>query len=148
MERPCKTRINSSEKRKRNIMAYKIFVSPIKVEIDGMTKFGWEKNPYQNWANLLNDRRFDKKNKPVPLRTFYNRKKAKKEKKIEKRATKKDVNRLVLELERKKRKNNFTWARIAKFIDVKYETIRNWRNNCATPTKKKIKEVYDLLEKI
>jgi hypothetical protein len=123
------------------------FVPATKIEPDGMTLFGWEKSS-QTWAILLDGRRFDVKNKPVPFRTFYNRKKAKKEKRIEKRATKKDVNRLVLELERKKRKNNFTWARIAKFIDVKYETIRNWRNNCATPTQKKIKEVYELLEQI
>ena len=128
-------------------MKNKTFIPATKIEADGMTPFGWEKSS-QTWAILLDGRRFDVKNKPVPLRTFYNRKKAKKEKRIEKRATKKDVNRLVLELERKKRKNNFTWARIAKFIDVKYETIRNWRNNCATPTQKKIKEVYDLLEKI
>lgn len=123
------------------------FVPATKIEPDGMTLFGWEKSS-QTWAILLDGRRFDVKNKHVPLRTFYNRKKAKKEKRIEKRATKKDVNRLVLELERKKRKSNFTWARIAKFIDVKYETIRNWRNNCATPTQKKIKEVYELLEQI
>ena len=50
----------------------KRILSPIKLELDGMTPFGWEKNNcIPAWDSLLDGRRFDKKNE---RRTFSKRK--------------------------------------------------------------------------
>ena len=113
-------------------MAYKVFVSPIKVEADGMTKFGWEKNSRQTWAALLDGRRFDQKNKPIALIPKI------KPQKRGQRATKKEIERLLSALERKKREKKWTWLKMAKKIGVNYQTIRNWRENSCNPSQKKI----------
>ena len=120
-------------------MAYKIFVSPIKVEADGMTKFGWEKNSRQTWASLLNGRRFDQKNKPVKKRVNLEQERGQK-------ATKKEIAQLLLKLEKKKRQKNWTWLRVAKKIGVNYQTIRNWRENSCNPSRKKIRNISESLE--
>ena len=122
-------------------MAYKIFVSPIKVEADGMTKFGWEKNFRQSWASLLDGRMFNQKNKPIPrLRNLEQEKGTK--------ATKKEIIDLLLKLEKKKRQKNWTWLRMSKFIGVNYQTIRNWRGagTSCNPSRKKIRNISESLE--
>ena len=120
-------------------MAYKIFVSPIKVEADGMTKFGWEKNSRQTWASLLDGRRFDQKNKPVKKRVNLEQERGQK-------ATKKEIAQLLLKLEKKKRQKNWTWLKVAKKIGVNYQTIRNWRENSCNPSQKKIRNISESLE--
>lgn len=40
---------------------------------DGMTVFGWEKHAARGWADMLDGRRFDCKNKPISRRTASNR---------------------------------------------------------------------------
>ena len=122
-------------------MAYKIFVSPIKVEADGMTKFGWEKNFRQSWASLLDGRMFNQKNKPVKKRVNLEQEKGT-------RATKKDIAQLLLKLEKKKREKNWTWIRMAKKIGVNYQTIRNWRGTgiSCNPSQKKIRNISESLE--
>ena len=120
-------------------MAYKIFVSPIKVEADGMTKFGWEKNFRQSWASLLDGRMFNQKNKPVKKRVNLEQEKGT-------RATKKEIAQLLLKLEKKKRQKNWTWLRVAKKIGVNYQTIRNWRENSCNPSQKKIRNISESLE--
>jgi len=120
-------------------MAYKVFVSPIKVEADGMTKFGWEKNSRQTWASLLDGRRFDQKNKPVKKRVNLEQERGQK-------ATKKEIAQLLLKLEKKKRQKNWTWLRVAKKIGVNYQTIRNWRENSCNPSQKKIRNISESLE--
>ena len=121
-------------------MAYKVFVSPIKVEADGMTKFGWEKNSRQTWAALLDGRRFDQKNKPIALIPKI------KPQKRGQRATKKEIERLLSALERKKREKKWTWLKMAKKIGVNYQTIRNWRENSCNPSQKKIRNISESLE--
>ena len=123
-------------------MAYKVFVSPIKVEADGMTKFGWEKNSRQTWAALLDGRRFDQKNKPIALALIP---KIKPQKRGQ-RATKKEIERLLSALERKKREKKWTWLKMAKKIGVNYQTIRNWRENSCNPSQKKIRNISESLE--
>ena len=122
-------------------MAYKVFVSPIKVEADGMTKFGWEKNSRQTWASLLDGRRFDQKNKPVKKRVNLEQERGQK-------ATKKEIAQLLLKLEKKKRQKNWTWLRMSKFIGVNYQTIRNWRGagTSCNPSRKKIRNISESLE--
>jgi DNA-binding XRE family transcriptional regulator len=120
-------------------MAYKVFVSPIKVEADGMTKFGWEKNSRQTWASLLDGRRFDQKNKPVKKRVNLEQERGQK-------ATKKEIAQLLLKLEKKKRQKNWTWLKVAKKIGVNYQTIRNWRENSCNPSQKKIRNISESLE--
>jgi len=122
-------------------MAYTIFVSPIKVEADGMTKFGWEKNFRQSWESLLGGRRFDQKNKPVKKRVNLEQEKGTK-------ATKKEIINLLLKLEKKKREKNWTWIRMSKKIGINYQTVRNWRGvgTSCNPTRKKIRNISKLLE--
>jgi len=139
MERPCETGNNAFEEGK--IMAYKIFVSPIKVEADGMTKFGWEKNFRQSWESLLDGRMFNQKNKPIPrLRNLEQEKSTK--------ATKKEIINLLLKLEKKKREKKWTWLRMSKFIGINYQTVRNWRGagTSCNPSRKKIRNISKLLE--
>tara|TARA_R110000744_G_scaffold338208_1_gene443417 strand:+ start:644 stop:1033 length:390 start_codon:yes stop_codon:yes gene_type:complete len=122
------------------------FVPATKIEPDGMTPFGWEKNPRHSWKNLLDGRRFDVKNKPISRRTFYNKKKSKKEDKAASKATKQEVQKLILSIEEKKRRNNLTWARVEKITGVASETIRNWKNDSSSPTLRKIESIFLLLE--
>ena len=121
-------------------MSYKVFVSPIKVEADGMTKFGWEKS-LQTWASLLDGRMFNQKNKPVKKRVNLEQEKGTK-------ATKREISQLLLKLERKKRQKNWTWIRMAKKIGVNYQTIRNWRGTgiSCNPSRQKIKNISESLE--
>ena len=122
-------------------MAYTIFVSPIKVEADGMTKFGWEKNFRQSWESLLDGRMFNQKNKPVKKRVNLEQEKGTK-------ATKREISQLLLKLEKKKREKNWTWIRMSKFIGINYQTIRNWRGagTSCNPTRKKIRNISESLE--
>ena len=120
-------------------MAYTIFVSPVKVEADGMTKFGWEKNFRQSWASVLDGRRFNITNKPIPrLRNL--------EKEKGTQATKKEIERLLSALEKKKRQKNWTWLRMSKKIGINYQTVRNWRVNSSNPSRKKIRNISESLE--
>lgn len=116
-------------------------MSYIKVEDDGMTKFGWEKNFLQSWASLLDGRRFNQKNKPISRRKILA-----KVRPI--RATKKEIAQLLLKIEKKKSQKNWNWIRMSKKIRVSYETIRNWKNNVATPTQRKTRNIYEFLDHI
>ena len=118
--------------------------SPLKIEGDGMTAHGWTKNPCPNWAALLDGRRFDQKNKPVALALIP---KIKPQKRGQ-RATKKEIERLLSALERKKREKKWTWLKMAKKIGINYQTVRNWRGagTSCNPSQQKIKNISKLLE--
>ena len=105
-----------------------------------MTKFGWEKSS-QTWASLLDGRMFNITNKPVKKRVNLEQEKGTK-------ATKREISKLLLKLEKKKRQKNWTWIRMSKFVGINYQTIRNWRGagTSCNPSQQKIKNISKLLE--
>ena len=121
----------------------KKFSSPIKLELDGMTPFGWEKNScISAWDSLLDGRKFDRNNEQISRRTFDKIKKNGRE-----TADRQEVDALLKSIEEKKNQEKWTWKKMRKLTGVHYETLKNWESGRCVPEKSKIKKISAMLGK-
>mgnify|MGYP003147458308 CR=1 FL=1 len=130
----------------------KKFSSPIKLELDGMTPFGWEKNScISAWDSLLDGRKFDRNNEQISRRTFDKIKKNGREIKNKKNgreiADRQEVDALLKSIEEKKNQEKWTWKKMRKLTGVHYETLKNWESGRCVPEKRKIKKISAMLGK-